>query len=124
MRFPSRGLPVQPLPGQHKLFDGCSRGWLAHLRHGLVFVKVFNRERPVNFAPGESEVQIYATAEYQELEQQGAYRLLAPGERYQWTVHWLLRPAPPSRGGFGRRTEELLEWVDELAGRVHSQAKA
>ena len=52
-----------------------------------------DRERAA-FAPGEAEVQVYVNRgkTYIELESQGAYTLLQPGESLSWTVRWYLLP--------------------------------
>lgn len=72
------------------------KGWLAFADNGLLLVKKFpdlgRRSRP---APGEAEIQVYVNIghTYIELEGQGAYRQVAPGESLTWTVRWYLVPA-------------------------------
>ncbi len=87
---------------QHeKIFGNGSCGWLANAFEGLLLVKRF----PViaageQAAPGEAEVEIYAHGDvdnaYIEMEQQGHYRQLMPGERLDWQVEWWLAELPPS----------------------------
>ena len=72
--------------------DAC--GWLAYCADGLLLVKRFQdlkREEP---APGEAEVQVYVNRgrTFIELESQGAYTLLQPGQSLSWAVRWYLLP--------------------------------
>jgi hypothetical protein len=57
-------------------------------------------------APGEAEIEV-------EVEQQGPYSTLAPGERLTWKVQWRLYEVPAgldiSPGG-----EALMRWVENL----------
>ena len=70
------------------------RGWLAWFADGLLLVKKFQDLQAGEPAPGEAEVQVYVNRgkSYIELESQGAYTLLQPGERLSWTVRWYLLP--------------------------------
>jgi hypothetical protein len=72
--------------------DGC--GWLAYCAGGLLLVKTFQDLQPGEPAPGEAEVQVYVNRgkTFIELESQGAYTLLQPGESLSWTVRWHLLP--------------------------------
>ncbi len=69
-------------------------GWLAYCADGLLLVKKFHDLQPEQPAPGEAEVQVYVNRgkTYIELESQGAYTLLQPGESLSWTVRWYLLP--------------------------------
>lgn len=69
-------------------------GWLAYCADGLLLVKKFQDLQPEQPAPGEAEVQVYVNRgkTYIELESQGAYTLLQPGESLSWTVRWYLLP--------------------------------
>lgn len=69
-------------------------GWLAYYADGLLLVKKFQDLQPEQPAPGEAEVQVYVNRgkTYIELESQGAYTLLQPGESLSWTVRWYLLP--------------------------------
>lgn len=77
-------------------FSGDGRGgWLAHVAGRLLFLKTFTDVPPNMQAPApEAEIEIYAAAKYVELEPQGVYTTLAPGERLQWSVRWYLRQLP------------------------------
>ncbi len=69
-------------------------GWLAYCADGLLLVKTFADLKPTEPAPGEAEIQVYVNRgkSYIELESQGAYTLLQPGEQLSWTVGWHLLP--------------------------------
>jgi hypothetical protein len=70
------------------------KGWLAYTAKGLLLVKRFDDLSPEQPAPGEAEIQIYVNRgrTYIELESQGAYQQLQPGESLSWTVRWYLLP--------------------------------
>ena len=72
--------------------DGA--GWYAYANDGLLLVKRFEDIDPTQPAPKESEVQVYVNAgkTFIELEAQGAYTSLKPGEALSWTVRWYLLP--------------------------------
>ncbi|MBR6212604.1 MAG: hypothetical protein IKQ64_06140 [Bacteroidales bacterium] len=69
-------------------------GWYAYANNGLLFVKRFNDLGPTCPAPQEAEIQVYVNAgkTYIELEAQGAYTSLKPGESLSWTARWYLFP--------------------------------
>ena len=72
--------------------DGA--GWYAYAHDGLLFIKRFediDRSQP---APKEAEIQVYVNAgkTFIELEAQGPYTSLKPGEALTWTVRWFLLP--------------------------------
>lgn len=77
-----------------KLFANNSDGWLANLHGGLLLKKTFPMIAESEIAPSEAEVEIYAHGDpanpYIEIEQQGAYVAIAPGETRSWTVVWSL----------------------------------
>lgn len=78
-----------------KVFGNGSHGWLANHHEGLLLVKQFDPVPLERVAPGEAEVEIYAHGDihnaYIEMEQQGAYQLMAPGGEIRWRVLWHLR---------------------------------
>ena len=57
-------------------------------------VKTFQDLQPGEPAPEEAEVQVYVNRgkSYIEIESQGVYTLLQPGEQLSWTVKWHLLP--------------------------------
>ena len=69
-------------------------GWYAYANNGLLFEKRFNDLGPTCPAPQEAEIQVYVNAgkTYIELEAQGAYTSLKPGESLSWTARWYLFP--------------------------------
>ncbi|MBN1893739.1 DUF4380 domain-containing protein [bacterium] len=79
-----------------KFFAHGREGWLAYAQDSLLFVKQFPDIPDSLSAPNESDVEIFAagTYDYVELECQGAYLELAPGEFMTWQVMWYLRQAP------------------------------
>lgn len=67
-------------------------GWLRYEHDGLVLTKKFQDLQAGEPAPGEDEIQVYVHQgkAYVELENQGTYTLLQPGESLQWSVRWYL----------------------------------
>ena len=88
------GSAVEP----SKLFANGSEGWVAHvdIARRMLLIKTFPKIDPGQQAPGEAEIELYADLAhtYVEVEQQGAFRALEPGERATWTVTWRLRRLP------------------------------
>ncbi|ORX78494.1 hypothetical protein BCR32DRAFT_328527 [Anaeromyces robustus] len=87
-------------------------GWVACSAKGLLFVKKFQDLTPEEPAPAEAEVQVYANMgkTFVEVEEQGAYTTLQPGESLNYTVRWYLahtdlEPVP---------SKELLQEVKNL----------
>lgn len=70
--------------------DGMSALYYEH--NDLLLTKRFPDLKEGEAAPGEDEIQVYVhqNALYCELEAQGAYTLLKPGEKLEWTVYWKL----------------------------------
>lgn len=103
--------------GIPKLFDTSRGGWIANVNQGLLFLKIFDNIKAQEAAPGEAEIEVYAHPDsdhpYVEIEQQGPYSTLAPGERLTWKVQWRLYEVPAgldiSPGG-----EALMRWVENL----------
>ena len=79
---------------ENRKINADGKGWLAYLNKGLVLVKRFDDLKAGQEAPGEAEVQVYVNRgkTYIELESQGEYTSLAPGEQLTWTVKWLVAP--------------------------------
>ncbi|MCQ2196311.1 MAG: hypothetical protein MJZ60_02160 [Bacteroidaceae bacterium] len=65
---------------------------LRYSHNGLLLTKLFPDLKEGEPAPGEDEIQVYVhqDALYCELEEQGAYTLLHPGDSMDWTVIWSL----------------------------------
>jgi hypothetical protein len=86
------------ITAHQKLFAHGAEGWAAHLdiARGMLLIKTFPAIAAAEQAPGEAQLEVYADPEhtYVELEQQGPYRTLEPGEKMDWTVVWRLRRLP------------------------------
>jgi hypothetical protein len=80
-----------------KLFADGREGWLAHVDGDALLVKVFAIVPREAQAPGEAQIEIYATPNhtYVEIEAQGPYETIAPGAALPWRVVWLVRRLPP-----------------------------
>jgi len=77
---------------QNRKINADGKGWLAYAADGLLMIKKFDDLTPSQPAPDEAEIQVYVNQgkTYIELESQGEYRKLAPGESLTWTVDWYL----------------------------------
>ena len=95
---------------QNRKVNADARGWLAYAADGLLLVKRFQDLKNNEPAPGEAEVQVYVNRgkSYIELESQGAYTLLQPGEQLEWTVRWYLMPADTAN------KKEMLKKISAL----------
>ena len=88
---------------ENRKINADGTGWLAFCDNGLMFVKKFQDLKPAEPAPAEAEIQIYVNTgkSFVEIEEQGAYTTLKPGEETDWTVRWYLvpqdLPAKPSK---------------------------
>ena len=87
---------------ENRKINSDGKGWLAYLNQDLLLIKKFEDLSPSQPAPGEAEIQVYVNRgkTYIELESQGAYTTLEPGESLTWTVKWMLSPyqgAAPSK---------------------------
>lgn len=81
--------------GDFKLYADGARGWLAHVKENLVFIKQFKDEPPERRAPNQGEIEIYVKGSgYEEVENQGAYQAIPPGDELSWQVRWYIRPVP------------------------------
>jgi hypothetical protein len=80
-----------------KLFADGREGWLAHVDGDALLVKTFAIVPRAAQAPGEAQIEIYATPAhtYVEVEAQGAFETIAPGAALAWRVVWLVRRLPP-----------------------------
>jgi hypothetical protein len=100
------------IESDQKSFANAPEGWLAHLEKDLLFIKSFPRIAESEQAPGEAMVEIYARGDhtYIELEEQGAYTRIDPGNELKYAVDWLLVRVPPE---LSRKagSPELVEFV-------------
>ncbi len=79
---------------ENRKINADGKGWLAYANNGLLLIKQFTDLDASQPAPGEAEVQVYVNRgiTYIELESQGAYTALNPGQQLSWTVCWYLLP--------------------------------
>jgi hypothetical protein len=79
----------------NRKINADGKGWLAYCANDLLLVKKFDDLTASQPAPNEAEVQVYVNSgkTYIELENQGAYNELKPGESLSYTVRWYLVPA-------------------------------
>ena len=79
---------------QDRKINADGKGWLAYAANGLLMIKKFDDLTPSQPAPDEAEIQVYVNQgkTYIELESQGEYKTLAPGESLTWVVDWYLIP--------------------------------
>ena len=79
---------------ENRKINADGKGWLAFCNNGLLFVKKFQDLKTGQAAPAEAEIQAYANPgkTFVEIEEQGAYTTLQPGQSVSWTVRWSLVP--------------------------------
>lgn len=88
---------------QNRKINADGKGWLAYASDNLIMIKKFDDLTPAQPAPDEAEIQVYVNQgkSYIELESQGAYKTLQPGDSLTWEVDWYLVPlkakAEPSK---------------------------
>ena len=95
---------------QNRKVNADGTGWLAYCADGLLLIKEFDDLQAGQPAPGEAEVQVYVNRgkTYIELESQGAYKLLQPGEELKWSVSWYLLPVADAAT---QPSEKLIQTV-------------
>jgi hypothetical protein len=79
-----------------KIFMEGGEGWIAYIKNSVIFIKKFPVIPLERIAPNESNVEIYVNKEktYIELENQGEYLKLMPGESLFYEVKWYARRLP------------------------------
>ena len=77
---------------QNRKINVDGKGWLNFRDKGLVLTQRFPDIDQDAAAPGEAEIQVYIDARksFVEIEAQGPYTELKPGEKLDWTVRWYL----------------------------------
>ena len=77
---------------QNRKINVDGKGRLNFRDNGLVMTKRFADIAQEDAAPGEAEIQVYIDARksFVEIEAQGPYTELQPGEKLDWTVRWYL----------------------------------
>ena len=85
---------IDHVEGQNRKINADGKGWLSYQGKGLKLTKYFADLTPDQPAPDEAEIQVYVHQgnAYVELESQGAYTELQPGEQLDWSVTWVLQP--------------------------------
>jgi hypothetical protein len=83
--------------GEGKLFADGAGGYLAYALGDRLLIKQFQDQPASAMAPGEAEIELYVNPDhsYVEVENQGAYGSIAPGETVRWRVVWYARKLPP-----------------------------
>ena len=103
-------------PDYHELSiaDG-SEGWMAYTIDDKIFIKKFPDIKPAMFAPGEAEISFYISpeADYIEIEVQGKYEILKPGEKSTWKMEWISSDIP-SNINIAKGSGELVKFVREI----------
>lgn len=97
--------------GENRKVNANAKGWLAYADNGLMMVKNFDDLAEGECAPAEAEVQVYVNQgkTFIELESQGAYTELNPGESLSYTVEWYLVPVDE-----GEPSKALVDKVHKL----------
>lgn len=82
--------------GEGKLFADGVGGYLAYVVGDRLLIKQFQDQSPSAMAPNEAEIELYVNPDhsYIEVEQQGAYASIAPGQSLRWQVTWYVRKLP------------------------------
>lgn len=82
--------------GEQKIFAASTGGWLAHYSDSLLFIKRFPDISVKDLAPEQGEVEIFVARKgiYVELENQGKYQKLSPGESLNYEQQWILQKKP------------------------------
>lgn len=111
-------IPVQSVTRKSKFFTDA-RGWLAHIHHGVIFLRVFPDLSLAQMAPRQAELELFFDTErdYIELENQGPYQTLAPGQSLTYDVEWRFAEVDPALPT-DRVTPELLDAVHSVLGRA------
>ena len=105
---------ITRVPNDRKI-NADGKGWLAYCAKGLLMVKKFDDLDASQPAPDEAEIQVYVNMRktFIELESQGAYTTLKPGEELKWTVTWYVAPFD----GNAEPSEALKQKVKSLLGK-------
>jgi hypothetical protein len=101
--------------GGQKFSGDGSKGWLGHVAGDKLLLKRWADVPPAMQAPSpEAEVEIYAAPGYVEIEPQGPYTQLMPGQSVSWKMRWYVRRLPgglmPAVG-----SAELVQFAESLA---------
>ena len=89
---------------RNRKINANGKGWYVFANEGLMMMKRFQDLSEGEEAPKEAEIQVYENAgkTFMELECQGPYTTLKPGESLHWSVRWYLMPMNgPAMPGMG-----------------------
>ncbi len=97
---------------ENRKINADGKGWLAFCGNGLLLVKKFDDLNPSQPAPKEAEIQVYVNRgkSYIELESQGAYQTLQPGESLSMTVRWMMTAVDTT----SQPSKKLLKTVKKM----------
>lgn len=100
---------------ENRKINADGHGWLAYCNNGLLLVKQFEDLDASAPAPGEAEIQVYVNRgkTYIELESQGAYTKLEPGQQLSWTVRWYLVPVTEE----AQPSAKLTKMIKKIIGK-------
>lgn len=100
----------------NRKMNADAKGWLAWYDGKLLLVRHFTDLSDGQPAPGEAEVQVYVNRgkSYIELECQGAYVQLQPGERIDWCVEWQVANGEDAEKAPQGKRKWLMEKVKEM----------
>jgi hypothetical protein len=86
----------QKTEGEGKLFADGAGGYLAYLLGDRLLIKQFQDQPASAMAPDEAEIELYVNPDhsYIEVEHQGAFTSIAPGQTVRWQVAWYVRKLP------------------------------
>jgi hypothetical protein len=98
--------------GEAKVFADGAGGYLAYLLGDRLLIKQFTDQPASAAAPAEAEIEVYVNPDhaYVELENQGAYVSIAPGETVTWQVVWYVRQLPAGIA-LGAASQDLVAFV-------------
>lgn len=94
-----------------KLGADAARGFVAYTSPRVLFLKLFEEHPSSTSAPGEAQIELYVKpGRYVEIEQQGPYRELGPGEELAYRLSWYIRSLEPdtARSSAVELTRHLL----------------
>lgn len=89
-----------PVKGDRQIYADGAEGWLAQVNDDVILIKKFPDVPLEQTAPKEGEVELFASEVtatnpgYVEIEHQGPYLELKPGESSAWETVWFLRKLP------------------------------
>jgi hypothetical protein len=102
---------------EKKMFGDGSKGWLAYVSNSnAVLIKKFVDLQPSQQAPKEMEIEYWLnnSPAFIEIENQGPYTTIQPGDSSEWVMKWFVRELPSSaKAEIG--DEALINFVKKVA---------